>query len=534
MRNHSIRRPGFIKPALILITLAGAGVGVYAVTRSDDSGAAANNPTADLAAARMMSFDIRTTATGELEAASQVELRCRLEQPSTVVSIVDEGSFVAAGTELVRLNSDDLETKLDEELAALEEERAELESARNALAIQESDNQSALEDAELQLRLATLELEQWREGDRVRTLEELTLAVERAERELNRLKEQFERSQELFAQGFESKNAFDLAELAYIEAQANLRTAKLDLEIFETYQVKKDEEQRASDVDQARAEVDRVKKQNTIRLSDKEADVLREERSVLRITNRVSDLRRQIEASVITAPSDGLVVYGTTINNASRRWNQEGPLAIGKDVRPNELLIALPDISQMVASVRVHESLAGRIRPGQAAQLRIDALAGATLDGTVESVGVLAESGNWRDPNLREYTVRIALKPSELSEKLKPSMRAEASIAVGRVEESLTIPVQALFGQGGLRYVYTPQGNKFIRKPVRAGRTSDLQAEILAGLSPDEIVLIREPSPGEIIEQPWQEEQLAEVGFKLSDEGEPIPAQGRRPGPRGG
>lgn len=525
---------GFLKPLLAVVVLAGAGAGVWTLARSGkDTGRDVSS--ADIAMAQAMSFDIATTATGELEAASQVELRCELEQPAAVVSVIEEGAFVEAGTVLVELNSEDLQDKLEEEQAALDEKKAELEAARNALAIQESNNQSALEDAQLKLRLAELTLEQWREGDRVKRIEELTLAVERAQRELRRLDDQHKRSKELYEQGFESKNAYDLAELAFIEAQATLRTAKLDQEIYETYQLKKDEKQRVSDVEQAGAELERVKQQNDIRISDKQAAVLGEQRGVLRHENRIADLTKQIEAATITAPSDGLVVYGTTIENASRRWNQEGPLQIGKSVRPNELVIALPDTSKMAATVRVHESLAGRIRPGQGVSLKIDALGGAgggVLKGEVESVGVLAESGNWRDPNLRQYTVRIAIDPGELSEKLKPSMRCEATIQVGRVEETLAIPVQALFGEGGLRYVYTPMGTRFVRRPIATGRTSDLFAEIRAGLESGTPVLVREPSPAEIIEQAWDEQELAAVGFTLSPEGEPVP-EGRPGGPGG-
>src|SRR5262245_3774787 len=90
-------------------------------------------------------------------------------------------------------------------------------------------------------------------------------------------------------------------------------------------------------------------------------------------------------------------------------WGGEGPLQIGRQVHPNELLIVLPDTSVMLASVQVHESLASRIKPGLRATVKVEAAGGKTYNGTVESIGVLAESGGWRDPNLREYRVKIAL-----------------------------------------------------------------------------------------------------------------------------
>ncbi|MEO0511647.1 MAG: hypothetical protein AAF108_01955 [Planctomycetota bacterium] len=478
----------------------------------------------DLARAETMSFDIETTASGELKAATQVELRSKLEQTAAVVSVVPEGTWVEEGEVLCVLNTESLETKLDEEQAFLEEEKAELVAAQNSLEIQKSDNDSAYRDADLKLRLAELSLNQWEQGDSIKSEETFKLALDKAQRELGRLAEQFERSKELVEEGFISQNQYNLDELALVEAEANLTTATLDLEIYQQYQWKQDKEQKEADVEQAQAELDRVLKQNEIKLADKLSVVLREERSNLRVSNRIKDLETQIAAATIAAPSAGLVVYGTTVEAENRRWSNEGPLQIGKDVRPNELVIALPDTSNMVASIRVHESLAGRVRPGQRANVKIDALGGKVIPASVESIGVLAESGGWRDPNLREYSVRLTLEPGELASELKPSMRCEAIIQLGRAEDVLAVPVQALFSEGQLRYVHIPEGRGVRRVPIRAGRVSELYAEIAAGLEPGDPVLVREPTAGGIIDTSWDTDDLAAVGFTLNDEGAPVPA----------
>ena len=44
-----------------------------------------------------------------------------------------------------------------------------------------------------------------------------------------------------------------------------------------------------------------------------------------------------------------------------RRWDSEEPLQIGRNVYPNEELIILPDTSEMVAVVKIHESLGGTV-----------------------------------------------------------------------------------------------------------------------------------------------------------------------------
>ena len=120
------------------------------------------------------------------------------------------------------------------------------------------------------------------------------------------------------------------------------------------------------------------------------------------------------------------------------------------------------------------------------------------LGGEVLSSGVLAESGGWRDPIRRDYTVKIQLNDAtDLG--LKPAMRCKADIYVDQVEDALFIPIQAAFRTGGTAYVYVRDGSRFAQREVTLGRASELFVEILEGLSEDEAVLLRKPRPDEIV-----------------------------------
>ncbi|MBX3317840.1 MAG: HlyD family efflux transporter periplasmic adaptor subunit [Phycisphaeraceae bacterium] len=497
--------------------------GANSPSRTSAKGSKDDGLTADLAIARVQSFDITTTASGELQAKNQIEIRSQLESQSTITEVVNEGSLVKKGDLLIRLKSDNIQTQIDEEMLRVESARAELVAAENSYEIQLSENESKTSAAQLKLDLARLTLEQWTKGDVEKQRQQLDLAIEKGERDLARLREKFERSEELFQQGFLSKNERDIDEIAQIEAEANLKKTMLEREIYWSYTHPKDQRSRQSDVDQAEAELDRVKRQNEIQLTSRDADRLNKRRQKTVREQRLAKLEQQFAACEIVAPSDGLVVFATSIER--NRWGGggEGPLQIGREVFPNMLLIVLPDTSSMVASVRVHESLAGRIRPGQRANVTIDALGGRALPATVESIGVMAETGGFRDPNLREYTVRALLDPSDLIGELKPAMRCEATITMGRVENALTIPLQAIFTDGAVRMVYVPRGNKYVKVPVAVGRRSDIFAEITGGISEGTRVLLREPAPGEVLNIPWDDAQLTAAGYKREENGEIVP-----------
>ncbi len=533
-----------IKPVLVvgaLALVAGGAVAAYQSFKPDSGEASQRAATADLARAEVVTFDITTTATGELEARRSVELRCLLEDPSSIIEVVPEGTFVRAGTVLLRLKSEDLKTELREEELRVLSSTADLVAAENGYEIQVSQNATRLEQSQVKLRLGELSLQQWLEGDHKQRVQDLELDLERAQIDLDRTEKLFTRKEGLLAEGFLSTDELEQERIRLVAARAALAKAQLALESYQTYERVRNLTQKQSDVDQARAEVDRVRRQNEIELVSRDANRINARRQLEMRQAEVADLLAQIANCEILAPTDGLVVYATSIDRG-QRWGQSGqtPLQIGRQVMPNESLIVLPDTSEMLAKVRVHESLAGRVRARQIVDIKIDALPGMVFTGVVESIGVLAEGSDWRDPNRREYTVRTSIQAPEGVE-LKPSMRADATITLGRVESALAVPIQAVFSEGMVRFVYVPRGAKFLRVPVQVGRRSELYAEVTAGIEANTPVLIREPSPGEVLSEPWREAQLKLVGLKLDEGGAPVPiggmampGSGRPGGPGGG
>jgi len=524
--NRSARAAGLVRvvgvSAAVLLVAAG---GIWMINRDGENSAEMRAVSSvDLGRVELLSFPINTTAIGELEARNQIEIRSELDKTSEIVEIVDEGKVVRKGDLLVKLNAEALQDEIDDDTLEVEQARADVTARENALQIQLSDNESRRRAGELKVELAQLALSQWRSGEVVKMRSGHKLDIEQAERDLKRLKEKFERSEELVAEGFLSQNERDLDEIAYINAQARLQTAKLDQQTYEEFQFPRDEKTKISDLEEAKAELDRILSQNKINEAAKRSELETAQRRLALREERLADEIAQVQKATIYAPTGGLVVYASSVGRDRDRmmFGGDGPLQIGSQVRPNQNLIILPDTSKMVASVRVHESLAGRIRPGQRATVRVDAINGDSFPGTVESVGVLAESGGWRDPNRREYTVRIALDYDNTNGKLKPSMRTETEIMLNAVENTLSVPVQAVFSEGPVKYVYVPRGSRYERIPVQAGQMSDTFAEIRGGLEEGQRVLLRQPDPGEVVPGEWTRAQLEAVGVAVDEDGKPV------------
>lgn len=515
---------GVVVVALVVIGAVVAGGWAVVSARGSDKSQSASK---SLFRAAESSFLITTTSNGSLAARNQTEIRSEVEGQTSVTEVVPEGSLVKEGDILIKLSTDQIDDRLREAEDRLRTSENQVNVARSALQIQRSDNDSALRQAEVKLELARLELQKWTDGDLVQKRNDLKTALERAEREEERLRVKLERSEKLFERGFYSQDELEQDRIQYLDAQATLFKSRLAQETFEEYEYVKEKTRLESDVREAEAELERVKTRNESQLSTKQSELDYAELNLRERQLELKEVQEQLDAATIEAPTDGLVVYSSSLER--NRWNDDGPFQVGSQVYENQSLIVLPDTREMMAVVKVHESLVSQVKKGQKSVVTIDAAGGKTLNGTVDSVSVLAQSDNWRDPDRREYEVKIALDLGGLQARdldLKPGMRCEAQIQMDRVEGAIAVPLAALFIDDGVNFVYTPEGGKFRRAPVRVGRRSETEAEILAGLNTGTMVLLREPTPGEVIPGEFGDTALASIGMS--------PDQRRGMGRRGG
>ncbi len=455
---------------------------------------------ADQAAERQLytvkesSFDLVIPTSGELEAQNSIEIRNKLESRATIKWIIEEGSQVQVGDVLVRFASDQIEDRIAKASLDVSSVENMVESAQRTLSIQKSSNDSDRQRADVKVVIAELELQSWSEGQTKTKLNELNLALEKATRNLDRFKREFAESENLYAQDFISQSELEQDEIQLLEGEATLKNATLALNTYQDYTYPKEEKQKKSDLEDARAELERTIERNANQLAQKETDLsARQEQKRLQ-EQELERFKEQLEACTVIAPAEGLVVYGTSIGGGGMRWRTPEPLDIGQEVHQNQLLISLPDTLRLVASVKVHESQFNQIEAGMTATIRVDAVKGATLEGKVRNVGVMAAQSF--GSQVREYTVKINITDDN-KWSLKPSMRCKADIFLGHVENAIAVPIQAVQVEKGKHFVWVEENGKYRQQPVKIGRTSEMMIEIKEGLTPGLVVLLRDPQPAE-------------------------------------
>jgi RND family efflux transporter MFP subunit len=460
-----------------------------------NSGGGGGDRDAEWVRVQPRSFELTVTESGDLDAAERLEIKSRVEGRPEIVYLVEEGSAVSEGDVLVRIDSEDIKTKIEENTLNVEKARADEIYARRGLEIAKNDAASARSAAEVALALAELELAKWKQGDVPQARREMDLALEKAQRQVERTKRDYAISQQLYERKFISLNDLEDSEIAQIEALDELQTAELNLSVYDDYTYQTELKEKQSTVDQAKSDLASEIAKAESEIDRLEADLSSKEQTRIIREEKLASLQRQLEASEITAPRDGIVIYATSVGR--RSWRND-PMAEGRQVRFNESILYLPDIRQMVANLSVAEAYEPLVEVGQSVRVTVDARPGEVYEGVIDRTSPLTESGGWLNPGQREFTARVRLDVG-IEAGLKPAMRCTGVITIGTVTDALAVPVQAVFTERDQHHVYVPAGGGYVaQRPVEIGRASETLVEILDGLDTGDRVLLRNPLPGEL------------------------------------
>ena len=144
----------------------------------------------------------------------------------------------------------------------------------------------------------------------------------------------------------------------------------------------------------------------------------------------------------------------------------------------------------MAVAVLLHETVVDRVRVGMTARVRVEALAGRTLEGRLTSVSQLP----WTDKKSKagsEVTYFLGqVQLTTLPHGLRPEMSAEVVIVTEQRKEVLAVPPSAVTFEDGQDVCYVACHDHLERRPVKVGQTTPSLLEVVKGLEENEEVVL--------------------------------------------
>ncbi len=191
---------------------------------------------------------------------------------------------------------------------------------------------------------------------------------------------------------------------------------------------------------------------------------------------RLNQLQAQQKVLRVTAPVEGIVIYGKSSTGEKR--------AVGQSAWRDEVILQFPELSSLQMAAVIEEADSGAVRVGQKAKIRLDAYPEVEINGSVETVGTILRA---KGPGLPVKAIDAVISLTQPDIKLLPGMTATALIEVQRLTNVLLIPLKAVIEKDGrtLVMVAGADGNP-VERQVVVGRGNQEWIEVVDGLKEGE------------------------------------------------
>ena len=205
----------------------------------------------------------------------------------------------------------------------------------------------------------------------------------------------------------------------------------------------------------------------------------------------VRETERIMGALTIRAPSDGAISLlpnfraGGPFSRAAPEFKRGDRVWFGAQ------LAELPDLSAVKMTARVDEFDRGRVQPGSAVRVRVDAVPDRELTGTLTDISVVAKPDFSSWPPARNFDLVIEIGDSD--QRLRPGMSASARVELDRMPDVLLLPSAAVFQRGAATVAYVVSRGTTESRPVIVLRRGRDQVAIASGLREGERVSLTEP-----------------------------------------
>ncbi|GAX39264.1 RND family efflux transporter MFP subunit [Tolypothrix sp. NIES-4075] len=413
---------------------------------------------------------LRITTSGKVVPVQSVNISPK--NPGTLKQLyVEQGDRVQATQILARMDSADIEARIQQFRASLAQSQAQLAEAQAGSRPQEIDQSKA------RLSQAQAQLAQAQAGNRPQEVAQAQALVDAAQAKANYSSEQVKRYQYLYQQGAVKKQELDQFISEDKSAKANLLEAQKRLSLQQAGS-------RSEEIAQRKAAVEEAKAQLRLLENGTRPEVIAQRKAA--VASAQAQLKAEevnLDETIIRAPFAGIVtqkyanigafVTPTTSASSSASATSSSIVAVARGL---EVLAQVP------------EADIGRIKEGQAVEIIADAYPDQVFKGRVRLISpeAVVEQG------VTSFQIRVALDTG--ADKLRSGLNVDLTFLGDRLSNALVLPTVAIVTEKGQTGVLIPDAkNKPQFREVTIGSQIKDQTQILEGVKAGDRVFINPP-----------------------------------------
>jgi RND family efflux transporter MFP subunit len=267
------------------------------------------------------------------------------------------------------------------------------------------------------------------------------------------------------------------AELSFEQSKLKLEQVKFEAQATQQ-QTKLEHENNKLSLERTKQEYKSQKIIDRSDLNKTEVDIRQRQNELTRVKNDLQQL-------VLTAPSNGIVVYGINYSNQGRKF------AVGDTPWGGAEILTLPDLSAMESKTNINEVDVSKIRVGQKVIVKLDAFQDSSFIGEISSIASIGKNKE-SNSTIKVFEALVSInKPSEI---LRPGMTTSNKMIINEIPSVIFVPQEAVFEKDNKKIVYVKNGSGFDEQEIEYGEKSEDYIIIQKGLHEGVDVALVDPS----------------------------------------
>ena len=199
---------------------------------------------------------------------------------------------------------------------------------------------------------------------------------------------------------------------------------------------------------------------------------------------RIEKFQQAMVAARITAPEDGIVIFGKSWDG--KKYSKDDEVSTYEFAPP---IATLPDMSKVISEIYVKEIDISKIKVGDSVRVTFDALADVMIKGTINSIARVGE--DHKDFDMKAFKVVIHL--DNTNEGLKPAMSSNNDIILAQSENAISVPLNSVFKENGIKYVFLKDKENIRKQEVKTGIENETSVLVEEGLKEGDLIVLEPP-----------------------------------------
>jgi len=237
-------------------------------------------------------------------------------------------------------------------------------------------------------------------------------------------------------------------------------------------------------LEKANIALKRAKEQIDNRIKIQREEIKQKKLSIDQDKARLDEANETLKKLYLISPTSGIAII-------NRNWSTGNKFQVSDQCWSGFPLIQLPDLSALRAVAKINEVDISKISKGLKVEIKPDAFSKSVFTGTVTSVANLAVNKDNKS-KVKVFPVEININGTD--EKLLPGLNVSCRIIIGKINNALYVPLEAVQSEGDVSYVYKKTAKGFEKTIVSTGASNADFIVITKGLEVNDKVALVDPT----------------------------------------